>query len=264
MQNLSELLNIDYVGLGDLVPRDTTILTVNNRLARRVIQSLARAQVSQAQRVSQMPLVVPWSGWLAQQLARAVFQEGLTAHTLLLDSFATQTVWAEVIERLEEKRVLIDVRQAAASAMQADQLIDEWDITVNPSSVNEEYESFLRWRDAFRSRLHAQDALDPNLAVTRLIQHIEAGLVLPRNIVLAGFTEISPRMGRLLDALLARGVALRVLREPTAQQGIPTRLVCATAQTEWLAAAHWARAQLESNPEGRFAIVAIALDSQAP
>ena len=155
MQNLSELLNIDYVGLGQLASRDTVILTVNNRLARRVIQSLARVQVSQAQRVSQMPTVVPWSGWLSQQLARAVFQEGLTAHTLLLDSFATQTVWAEVIERLEDKRVLIDVRQAAASAMQADQLIDEWDIAVSPSSVNEEYESFLRWRDAYRTRLHA-------------------------------------------------------------------------------------------------------------
>ena len=264
MQNLSELLNIDYVGLGQLASRDTVILTVNNRLARRVIQSLARAQVSQAQRVSQMPTVVPWSGWLSQQLARAVFQEGLTAHTLLLDSFATQTVWAEVIERLEDKRVLIDVRQAAASAMQADQLIDEWDIAVSPSSVNEEYESFLRWRDAYRTRLHALDALDPNLAVTRLIQHIDAGLVLPHNIVLVGFTEISPRMGRLLDALLARGVALRILHEPTARPGRLTRLVCANTQTEWLAAAHWARAQLEANPEGRFAIVAIALDSQAP
>jgi len=264
MQNLSELPLIDYAELRESSARDTAVITVNNRLARRVIQTLARQQASQAQQVSEIPTVAPWSGWLVQQLSRAGFQDELIEHTLLLDHFAAQTVWAEVIETLEKERVLLDVTQAAAGAMQAAQLIDEWCISVDESAITEEYASFLRWRDGYLSRLHALDALDPNLAVARLIQHIEAGLKLPGNIVLAGFSEISPRMGVLCAALLARGITLSVLREPVAQAGALSRVVSATAQSEWRAAAHWARAQLRAHPEGRFAIVAVALDSQAP
>ncbi|MEI8401527.1 MAG: hypothetical protein WCG12_12040, partial [Alcaligenaceae bacterium] len=264
MQNLSDLPLIDYAELRERDPHDTTVITVNNRLARRVIQSLARQQAAQAQQVSEIPAVVPWSGWLVQQLDRAGFQDGLLEHTLLLDQFAAQTVWAEAIETLEKERVLLDVTQAAAGAMQAAQLIDEWHILVDETVVNDEHASFLRWRDGYHSRLHALDALDPNLAVTRLIQHIEAGLELPANIVLAGFTEISPRMGVLCTALIARGVALAVLREPAARVAALSRVVCGTAQSEWQTAAHWARAQLQAHPEGRFAIVAVSLDSQVP
>ena len=264
MQKLSDLPFIDYVQLRDLEARNTTVITVNNRLARRVIQSLARQQAAQAQPVSEIPTVVPWSGWVVQQLGRAGFQEGLTEHTLLLDHFAAQTVWAEVIDTLEKDRVLLDVNQAAAGALQADQLIDEWRISVDLVDATDEYKSFSRWRDGYRSRLHALDALDPNLAVTRLIQHIEGGLELPDTIVLAGFTEISPRMGILCAALLARGIALAVLREPAKPAAVVSRVVCGTAQSEWQAAAHWARAQLQAQPEGRFAIVAVSLDAQAP
>jgi hypothetical protein len=248
MQNFSELPFIDYAELRERSARDTAVITVNNRLARRVIQTLARQQAGQAQQVSEVPTVAPWSGWLVQQLGRAGFQDGLIEHTLLLDHFAAQTVWAEVIETLEKERVLLDVTQAAAGAMQAAQLIDEWRISVDESAVTEEYASFLRWRDCYHSRLHALDALDPNSAVARLIQHIEAGLELPGNIVLAGFSEISPRMGVLCAALLARGINLSVLREPAAQTGALTRVVNATAQSEWQAAAHWARAQLLAHP----------------
>jgi len=119
MQNLSDLPFIDYAELRDRDARDTTVITVNNRLARRVIQSLARQQAGQAQQVSEIPAIVPWSGWLVQQLSRAGFQDGFLEHTLLLDHFAAQTVWSEVIETLETERVLLDVTQAAAGAMQA-------------------------------------------------------------------------------------------------------------------------------------------------
>ena len=264
MQNLFELPQIDYVGLAHLVARDTTILTVNNRLARGVLQALARQQTARAQQVSEIPAVVPWSGWLAQQLGRAVFQDGLLERRLLLDNFAAQTLWVEVITEIEQDRVLLDVTQAATGAMQAAQLIDEWHITVDQTVQTQEYKNFVGWRDAYRSRLHALDALDPNSMVAALLQHIRAGLALPQNIVLAGFAEVSPRFGLLLDALVARGVQLLVLQKPAVSAGELRRVVAPNAQAEWHAAAHWARAQLASQPEGRYAIVAVSLDAQVP
>ena len=62
MQNLSELPFIDYAELRERSARDTAVITVNNRLARRVIQTLARQQAGQAQQVSEVPTVAPWSG----------------------------------------------------------------------------------------------------------------------------------------------------------------------------------------------------------
>ncbi|MEI8196139.1 MAG: hypothetical protein WCI73_09545, partial [Phycisphaerae bacterium] len=55
-------------------PNATRVITGNIRLGRRVIQLLARQQAAQAQQVAEIPAVVPWSGWLVQQLDRAGFQ----------------------------------------------------------------------------------------------------------------------------------------------------------------------------------------------
>lgn len=249
--------------LGMHAARNVFVLTVNNRLARRLIQMLAQQQSARGQSVAEMPEVMPWSGWVTHQLTRANFEESLTPYSRLLDGFEAQLLWAQVIEQLEGDNALLDVYQAAAMALSADQLIQEWQINVFAHEYTEEYARFLQWRDAYRERLHALDALDTSSALTRLVQYVENGLPLPEQIVLAGFTEISPRMRTLLEALLARGVVVSTLLEDVPQESVVTRVQAASTQAEWLAAAHWARAQLDARPDGRFAIVAVSLDAQA-
>jgi probable DNA repair protein len=268
MPELKDFPVIDYTQLCAMPARATVVLTVNNRLTRSVIQSLATHYA----RTSEIPFVVPWSSWLSHVLAQLGFEEHIPAPAYVLDSFSTQTLWAQVIEAQESERPLLDMNQAAAAAMQADALMDEWDISIAEGTQTEEFQSFARWRDVYRTRLHTIDALDPNLLVERVILHLQMlasdaahiKVKIPDNAVLAGFSEISPRMGRVLSALSDLDVSISILSQGDQQSGLQKRVLAAHSQAEWHAAAYWARQQLIDHPQGRYAIVAAQLDREVP
>jgi probable DNA repair protein len=233
-----------------------------------VIQSLATHHA----RTAEIPLVAPWSAWLSHVLAQLGFEEHIPAPAYVLDSFSAQTLWTKVIQDLEAERPLLDMNQAAAAAMQADTLMSEWSIAVTEGSQTEEFLSFERWRDAYRTRLHAMDALDPSQLIEHIILHLEKlssdvvsrKVSMPSQIVLAGFSEISPRMARVLSALSELNVTISVLSQGDDQPGEVKRVLAAHAQAEWHAAATWARQQLLQNPAKRYAIVAAQLDREVP
>lgn len=268
MTALKEFPVTDYTQLCGLPARSTAVLTVNNRLTRSVIQSLATHHA----RTAEIPLVAPWSSWLSHVLAQLGFDEHIPAPAYVLDSFSAQTLWAKVIQDLESERPLLDMNQAAAAAMQADALMSEWNIEVAEGSQTEEFLSFERWRDTYRTRLHAMDALDPSQLIEHIILHLEKlssdevqrNVSMPAHVVLAGFSEISPRMARVLSALSMMGITLSVLSQGDDQPGQVKRILAAHAQAEWHAAAYWARQQLLQHPEKRFAIVAAQLDREVP
>lgn len=268
MPELKDFPVVGYTQLCAMPARATVVLTVNNRLTRSVIQSLA----TQYARTSEIPFVAPWSSWLSHVLAQLSFEEHIPAPAYVLDSFTAQTLWAQVIEAQESERPLLDMNQAAAAAMQADVLMEEWNISIAEATQTEEFQSFERWRNAYRTRLQAIDALDPNLLVEHVIQQLEMLAIddahikvqMPANVVLAGFSEISPRMSRVLTALSDLDVSISLLSQPGHKPGWQKRVLTSHAQAEWHAAAYWARQQLIENPQGRYAIVAAQLDREMP
>jgi probable DNA repair protein len=261
MINPDALPAISFAQLNKLSAAQTTILTVNNRLARRLVQEFARS--FSAQSVVEMPVVVPFSAWIAQQLAQAGFQDTLRPHAYLLDAFGSQLLWAQVIDALEATEPLLDTQQAANAAQQADKLLDEWTIEVRPEIETEEYARFIQWRGSYQQRLEQLNALDPNLAIDRVIEHIRDGLPVTSNLVLAGFSELTPRMRMLLEALSLRDVSMMRLEQEAPVQAKLSRVLSDTSQTEWESAAYWARSKLAQQPQGRFAIVSISLEADA-
>ena len=262
MLTLTELPRVSFEQLAQFDATRTTILTVNNRLARRMTQDLARQAVREGG-AAELPSVVPWSGWIAQQLTQSGFHENVHPHSLVLDTFGSQLLWGQIIEEIEATTPLLDTQQAAAAVQQADKLLDEWMIEVEPSSVTEEYAHFIVWREQYREQLQRLNALDPNLAIDRVIEHVGQDLPVPEQLLLVGFSELTPRMSCLLEALRARNVSIALLEQEVPEQAQLVRVVSETAQTEWEAAAFWARDKLEQNPEGRFAIVAVSLEADA-
>lgn len=261
MINLNAYPRVSFSELSQREAAQTTVLTVNNRLARRIVQDFAVLRRTQTT-VGEIPLIVPWSGWISQQLVQASFHASLNAHAVLLDAFGAQLLWGRVIDALEADEPLLDTQQAAIAAQQADKLIDEWRIEVDPSSSTEEHAHFMLWRERYHQELERLEALDPNLAIERVIEHVREGIPVRPQLLLAGFSEITPRMSELLEALSKRGVSISLLESDTPIQAQLTRMLLDTAQEEWVAAAHWARTQLEKDPEGRYAIVAVSLEAE--
>ena len=261
MINLNTYPRVSFSELSQREAAQTTVLTVNNRLARRIVQDFALLTRTQT-KVGEIPLIVPLSGWISQQLVQASFHEPLDTHAILLDAFGAQLLWGRVIDEIEAEEPLLDTQQAAVAAQQADKLIDEWKIEVDPSSSTEEHAHFILWRERYHQELERLEVLDPNLAIERVIEHVREGIPVRPQLLLAGFSEITPRMAKLLEALSERGVTVSVFESDTPIQAQLTRAMLDTAQGEWVAAAHWARTQLEKDPEGRYAIVAVSLEAE--
>jgi len=111
---------------------DTLVLTVNNRLARRLVQELA-THLRRERQVSELPRVLPLSAWLGAAADELAFVSGVDTSGVAapgadqadvlpayrLDAFAAQWLWTRVIADEESGGALLDVAQAARLAADA-------------------------------------------------------------------------------------------------------------------------------------------------
>ncbi|MFC3340233.1 PD-(D/E)XK nuclease family protein [Paracandidimonas soli] len=256
---------ISFAEFASLPGQDVLVLTVNNRQSRRLITDLA-AELSEERRVRQAPRILPLSAWIRQAEESLTFlsQDDGPAH--VLDGFGARQLWRQVIAQQESHRPLLDVGQAAALAMDADRLMADWRLDVPQAMATAEYERLLVWRQAYHERLRELDAQDANQMFERVCEAVQDGRLdlSCRMLLLSGFAELSPRLQALADMVERRGVEVRVLehRQPEARSAV--RVEAPDPDAEWRLAAQWAVAQLRSNPQGRFAIIAAQLESSVP
>lgn len=262
---VADLPEISAAQLFCLPARSTLIVTVNNRLARRIGLDFAQDLRARGLVVAELPSIVPLMAWIRQQFDRAGFDAATQDMHHLLDPFTAQMLWSDVIRAEEDASPLMDVGQAASAAMEADTLMLEWDVQVPKEESTPEHETFISWRDAYTQRLHAMQALDSNRLFSFVVQKIQAkGINGIEHIVFAGFTETSPRLSRLTQALVQQGVRLSRLGVHEAPGTDPKLVRCQTPELEWKQAVHWARCMLQTYPDRRFAIVAANLERAAP
>ncbi|WP_459615160.1 PD-(D/E)XK nuclease family protein [Bordetella sp. 2513F-2] len=247
------------------LPADgTLVLTVNNRLARRLVLELA-GQLRRERQVSELPRVLPLSAWLGEAADELAFLPEAELPAYRLDAFAAQMVWVDAIEQEEAGRVLLDVAQAARLAADADFLMDEWRLRVPAGADTDEYRSFARWRMRYRQRLQEIDAEDANQVYERVLASLQAGdLAAPPHVVLAGFADVSPRFAALLDAFAGAGAQLAWLADAARTPARPGRYSAQDHGAEWRAAAAWAAERLAQDPAGRYAIVSAQLEDESP
>lgn len=256
---------ISLAQLQELDSARTVVLTVNNRYARRLLGQLSARLAQQGGTVA-VPEIVPLGAWLAQASDQLCFSEQWQPAAHHMDRFASLQRWERSIEQCEPEGYFLDMAQAARFACEADTLLDEWEIEVDPSEASADYERFLQWRAHYQGSLDQEDLDDANRAWGRVVAAVQAGALHMRHadVVLHGFHEFSPRLQRLLTGLGALGV--RVLRlnqaEPDATR--VQRVQAQDADTEWRLAVRWARGQLDRDPEACVAIVAAQLETQLP
>lgn len=253
------------VSLSDIVrsdPDDTLVLSVNNRHARRILTELT-ALLGESRWVMAVPDIVPLGAWLMQVADHLSFQadHDMPAHTA--DSFGAVYLWQRVINDAEPDHTLLDVAQAARLACEADRLLDDWRIDVQPEEKTADHQRFLTWRENYRTRLEALDLEDSNLAHERVCRAFEEGVLhLPvRHLVLAGFSDVSPRLAGLLNTIQAQGITLSMLEQPPEVSCQVQRIQAPDHYAEWRLAAQWARDQLVADPNGCYAIVAPRLEA---
>jgi probable DNA repair protein len=231
--------------LAHLAARGTLIVPSSQRAAA-VRFAHARAELARGARIWETPDVLPWNAWLQREGARGPERATRTWH---LNAAEEWWLWREAVRECSADSALLQPESLAAPVRNAAALLEEWGIGLR-SAPTEEAELLLRARAAFGARCAALGALLPGLSA---LPPAASGPTL----TLAGFDALGPARR---EALLARGARLH---QPA--QRAPARSeqwAAHDGEDELLAAALWARAQLERDPRARVLILLPDLDQR--
>ncbi|HZV61511.1 MAG TPA: PD-(D/E)XK nuclease family protein [Methylophilaceae bacterium] len=204
--------------------------------------------------------------WLDAQIEEALLKGHIPLEEtprLALNNAQELELWKRVIERAltGEASALFDLAGLAKAAMDANKLMQEWNIAVPDVAMglSEEVSQFLLWRSEFRKQCEASGWLERTRYLDWQIAQIAKGVAaLPVQVFIAGFDRISPQEQRFLDALKSQGVVVQpwqhLLLQTSGEWNI-AQISFADSDAECRAAVAWVSEKLKANPHSRLAIV---------
>ncbi|HEY5791613.1 MAG TPA: hypothetical protein VIX81_13375, partial [Gammaproteobacteria bacterium] len=228
-----------------------SVLTPNRRLARGLLQEVARRRVAAGLQAWESPQVLTWGAWLQ----RAWNDPRLGARPALLSAHQAAALWAAIIER--DAVGLLLPAGAAATAAEAWGLLHAWRVDLDAPEFGDDGDSraFRRWARAYGARCTRDGWIDEARLPDALTGYLERGRVeRPARLLLYAFDELAPQQQALLDALAAAGTRVARLAPPRVA-GRACRTDLPAFADELHAAASWARAALAGDPGLRVGVV---------
>jgi len=255
-----------------------TVVTATHRLSREYHNQFNALQRKEDRFAWESSDILPLNAWLNRCWQSIRFYN---TPLVLLNDLQLHSLWEKIIAKDIAKDTANDIQQydseplwnitaTAKSAVEAWKLVNHWNIDIAEcrSSFQIDHRSFYRWAEAFRQTCTEKDwvdsvtLIDTMIAVlTRLRDTADAPpvnkLIPERKIIWAGFDRITPQQNRLVSWLLEHHFEVEIT-PPNNNDHHRTyhSLEFQDENQQWLAAANWARTELEHNPNQRLAIVA--------
>lgn len=238
-----------------------TVVTANTR-AGRAVRSACESSLFATKKVWRTPDILPFESWLVR-----LWQEWhLSGHRdlAMLRPVQEWALWDLVVSESARRSSLLNKAGAASCAADAWRLIHRFNIPLSDPAFQTKPETiaFLHWAQAFSSVCTSRDLIDsarlPDALASRL--STTSGL-LPKQIFLFGFDELTPQQRQFLIVLKSAGVAVDDYLpdedlDVSGVRGIPL----ADSSTELRAAARWAQWILEEDSTVRIGVVVPNLD----
>lgn len=172
-----------------------------------------------------------------------------------LDDDSERLLWQRVLAETEGDSVLLDRDAAADLAMDTWKLVQHWQVPLHSERfAEEEWQRFRHWLARFHQISRREKVIDATAWLKRLLRQLPPNALQAEPLVLVGFIEFSVLEQQLLQALQAQGFSLFEAKAPQ-QVNEPTRQACDSVAEELLAAARWAEAQLQANPQAQVAVL---------
>ncbi|MDQ3796975.1 MAG: PD-(D/E)XK nuclease family protein, partial [Pseudomonadota bacterium] len=242
-----------------------TVVTANQRLARRLAICYASVQQARGLQVWETPDVLPWPAWIARVWTSWFdsVQKADPVPPALLAPEQEQVLWEISIRECERDNPLFDVHSAAMLAREAWDLWHAWrlQLTSHEGTYTQDTRTFLKWAAAFESRCKTGQFIDSARVADALADRFTSGrLCTPARLVLAGFDEFTPQQRVLFEVLRELGCEVTVADTTKTRARRVVKLGVPDAEREVRLAACWARARLEQNPKARIGIIVPDLD----
>ncbi|MES2580173.1 MAG: PD-(D/E)XK nuclease family protein [Pseudomonadota bacterium] len=247
--------------MSDLTPH--LILCATARLSRG-LQLHYQRQLSLKQTQWQTPQIMTLQQWLSQLMQQGILAGEVDTQNLPaihLNTMTEKMLWQQAIQSCIQKHELadlFDVASLADAAMEANQLLIEWQ--VNDADLNDYFQSvetrqFLRWRAVFQTLCAQNNALESARILALQVDFLPNTVMpLPETIELAGFDRITPLEQQLINNLNAKNINVTFMHHQQNAQNTQ-QIACDDSDAECRAAVAWAKASLTQNPQANLAII---------
>lgn len=233
------------------------VLTVNNRLARYLLQQFSLEMQQSGSKVWKKPLIMPLGLWLQQQVKHLQPSGGgylSTAQELLL--------WETIIEQdLDaDQYPLFQVGATARKARDAHRLLIQYQIGFDPSQAAHDHQVFHRWQQQWLARLTADGFQDSAQIPWTVAEALGSGcLETVKHLVLAGFDTLTPDVLQLQSVLEGQGASV-TFWQPRGFDTAQCRVVASQDPRDELSrCVRWVR-QLLLSGESRIGVIAPNLE----
>jgi probable DNA repair protein len=188
-------------------------------------------------------------------------------------------LWRRVIRATEAGALLLNIDGTAENTREALRLLQQWQIDLAELSKHvrrnggsgagiEDREIFLQWAKSFIALCQSKKALTFSDTLHALLDlattHADIlAAILPKQILLWGFTDPPPIYLALFNSFATLGLEVKPSEAPNA---VPSaRLVtCAREDEECRAAVQWAAATLRTNPDATIGIICADQQGMTP
>jgi len=182
-----------YQPLFASIDSDTTLLTVNNRLARYLKENYADWQQKQGKAIFESPHILPLNAWLTE------LWEASPRGTLL-NAHQSQALWESTIEDSQYGSGLLRIEDTAKQVAQAWQLVQHWGLDLDELAQSdcEDVQAFVSWAKDYQACCHKNNWVDHCRLAALFLSNPPS---IRGKIFLVGFENIPFIINQLLDYL---------------------------------------------------------------
>ncbi|MDC8446184.1 MAG: PD-(D/E)XK nuclease family protein [Nitrosomonas sp.] len=247
-----------------------TVVTPNRRLAQALVNAFNLHQLDRQLVVWETPDILPLAAFFERIYLNTLYSNQGAELPLLLNAVQAHVLWEKVIQSDETGGLLLNITQAARLALEAWQLLHDWQLSNNFGQypLNEDSIAFRSWSGTYRKHL-VENNLTDLACLGDLIRTLcaQGWIEGPDELFCFGFDHFTPQQIAVLNALKASGSSIALIQSPVIDREpdgdkdtYAARRVCYTdVEDEIYHAAVWARSRLEADPSVSIGIIVPAL-----
>ncbi len=239
----------------------TTIITPNRRLSATLHKLYQQYQLDQSHAHWLTPDILPAVSWFQRVYFQTVQTQNVS-NGILLTPVQEQFLWESILANTPQSDQLLQPAETATMVKSAWGLIKQWRIDrQNPLfKTSEDYIAFQQWAAAFDQLCIERGWLDSASLPSIITQYIQSQrIALPKQLVLLGFTEITPELDHLLTCCRQSGVVIQQIELDEGNHH-SQRISVSDDEAEMFAMARWAKSLLSKQTSVRIGCVVPSLE----
>lgn len=226
---------------------NTTIMTPNRRLTASLLTSYQAYQLAKNKLCWPTLDILPYQSWIQRMWDKIAITHMDTHHTIL-SNHQEQIIWESIVQKSPKNDSLLQLSATAELAKSAWGTLKQWQQNIRHPllDITEDSQAFQEWALTFQEHCENNHWIDFNTLVSNIIEYIKNRLItLPDEIIVVGFTELSPIQQTLLKTCETEGTHISILEnlysytDPSKKSSFYCSLP--DYETELMTMARWAK-----------------------